>query len=105
MRGAAACPLGSITRPAAFFLGRLHVQVGGFAGPPDLSSMILPWPVLIAVAVLWPILFATFSVYDGRRNGNIWLELRNVFSAILFSLLALAGFLFLTYRETSRASS
>ena len=95
-------PLGKLPDWMLAFLGRLHVQVGGLSGAAELSGAILPWPILIVVAVLWPIIFNIFSVYDGRRNSNPWLELRNVFFAISFSMLALAGFLFLTYRDTSR---
>jgi exopolysaccharide biosynthesis polyprenyl glycosylphosphotransferase len=95
-------PLGQLPSRVLAFLGRLHVQVGGISGAPELSGAILPWPLLIAVAILWPIIFNILSVYDGRRNESPWLELRNVFFAICFSMLALAGFLFLTYRDTSR---
>jgi exopolysaccharide biosynthesis polyprenyl glycosylphosphotransferase len=43
-----------------------------------------------------------FSVYDGRQNETLGVELRNVFMAIFVSTLTLAGALYFTYRETSR---
>ena len=91
--------LGQLPGSLLDFLSRLHIQVGGLGGG---SGTALLWPLLIAVAILWPVIFASYSVYDGRRNGNIWLELRHVFFALCLCMLALAGFLFLTYRETSR---
>jgi exopolysaccharide biosynthesis polyprenyl glycosylphosphotransferase len=93
--------LGELSGWLLNLLNILHIQVGGFTdlfGP----STVVPWPVVIVVAILWPILFGSLSIYDGRRNGNLRLELRNVFYAICLSTLVLAGFLFLTYRETSR---
>jgi len=81
------------------FLRTLHVQVGEVGGG---SGTNLPWLLFVAVLVIWPVFFSIFSVYDGRRNSTIWLELKNVFFAICLSMLSLAGFLFLTYRETSR---
>jgi exopolysaccharide biosynthesis polyprenyl glycosylphosphotransferase len=91
--------LGRLSGSMLVFLSGLHIPVGGIGGG---SGTALLWPLLIAVAILWPVIFAGFSIYDGRRNGNIWLELRHVFIALCLCMLALAGFLFLTYRETSR---
>jgi exopolysaccharide biosynthesis polyprenyl glycosylphosphotransferase len=94
--------LGLLPKVLLDFLVFLHIQVGGVGGLLDSSVAILPWPLLIAVAIIWPSLFVNLAVYDARKNGTIWLELRNVFFAICLSMLSLAGFLFLTYRETSR---
>jgi exopolysaccharide biosynthesis polyprenyl glycosylphosphotransferase len=57
---------------------------------------------LVLVSLIWPFFFIVFSVYDGRRNETLKAELRNVFTASSVSMLALAGSLFFTYRETSR---
>ena len=94
-------PLGELPSRLLNLLDSLHIQVGGFTAL-FASSTVVPWPLVIAVSILWPILFNMLSVYDGRRNGTLWQELRNVFNAICLSTLVLAGFLFLTYRETSR---
>lgn len=91
--------LGQLPKSVVDFLGSLHVQVGGAGGGPGTN---LPWLLFVAVLIIWPVFFFIFSIYDGRRNRTIWLELKNVFFAVCLSMLALAGFLFLTYREASR---
>lgn len=59
--------------------------------------------VALIVCIIWPFFFIVFSVYDGRRNPTFQAELLNIFMATVASTLALAGALYLTYRETSRA--
>ncbi|MCB8943135.1 MAG: sugar transferase [Ardenticatenaceae bacterium] len=82
-----------------------NVLAGPFAlenvttGPRGTLSM----QVFFFVALIWPFFFAVFGVYDGRRNETTRIELVNIFFAVSASTLALAGALFLTYRETSRA--
>lgn len=63
----------------------------------------LPIEVLLLVTLIWPFYFIIFPVYNGHRNETLGVELLNVFFAITVSTLTLAGALFLTYRETSRA--
>jgi exopolysaccharide biosynthesis polyprenyl glycosylphosphotransferase len=89
-------PLAWITR-----LESLNILVGlhGAFNPQD---PIFKLSLLIIVAILWPFFFTTFSVYDGRRNPTLLAELRNVAVATCVSAVALAGILFLTYRDTSR---
>jgi exopolysaccharide biosynthesis polyprenyl glycosylphosphotransferase len=65
-------------------------------------SLFLVPQVLILIALTWPSCFITFSIYDGRNNETLKAELLNVFLAICLSTLALAGFLYLSYRDTSR---
>ena len=93
--------LGQLPKVIVDFLGSLHVQVRGGGGL-EVSGPNLPWPIWIAVTIIWPVLFIIFAVYDARNNRTIWFELKNVFFAICSSMFALAGFLFLTYRGTSR---
>jgi exopolysaccharide biosynthesis polyprenyl glycosylphosphotransferase len=63
--------------------------------------MIVP-QVFVLVAIIWPIFFIIFSVYDGRRNESLKMELLNVFLAICVSTMALAVLLYFSYRDTSR---
>ncbi len=59
--------------------------------------------VYVLVALVWPVIFATFSLYDGRRNATLRIEVKNVLAAVCISIMALAALLYFTYRETSRA--
>src|SRR5208337_3598340 len=66
--------LGNLSKPAVAFLGGLHIQVGGVGGVPCNVGFPLPictffggevgnvWPLMLAVAVIWPVCFASFSV-------------------------------------------
>ena len=66
----------------ADFVGSTEVQASGISGVSGISGADLPWPVFVAVLIIWPVSLFIFSVYDGHRNGTIWQELKNVFFAI-----------------------
>ncbi|HSN74921.1 MAG TPA: sugar transferase, partial [Anaerolineae bacterium] len=59
-------------------------------------------PIFLLVGILWPIFLVAFGVYDGRRNPNLRRELLNAFLAILLGTVALAGILYLSFRDTPR---
>jgi len=67
----------------------------------DPNQILIP-QVFILIALIWPFYFFVFSVYDGRRNETLKVELLNTFLAICTSTIMLAGLLYFTYRETSR---
>lgn len=93
--------LGNLPPSLVNRLQSLHISVGlqgGTYGDNTISML----PIFIVVAVIWPIFFVIFSVYDGRHNETLEAELRNILIAVCVSMVALAGILFLTYRETSR---
>lgn len=79
----------------------LQIQTYNFWREPPISEL-LPFPVFILVAIIWPFFMFVFSVYDGRRNPTLMAELLNVFLAICISTLTLAGMLYFSYRETPR---
>ncbi|MCI0521780.1 MAG: sugar transferase [Chloroflexi bacterium] len=79
----------------------LQIQTYNFWNDP-LPGEIIPAPVALLVALIWPFFLVVYSVYDGRRNPTLASELINVFLAICTSTLALAGLLYFTYRETPR---
>jgi exopolysaccharide biosynthesis polyprenyl glycosylphosphotransferase len=83
-------------------LNLFKIPVGGASMGSTIEGTSLPLPAIIAMAILWPILFNILSVYDGRYNSDLGHELKNVFNAVALASLVLAGFLFLTYRDTSR---
>jgi hypothetical protein len=59
----------------------------------------LPLVVILMVALVWPVLFSAFSIYDGRRNESLRVELTNVLLAICLCTMTLAGLLYFTYRD------
>ena len=60
---------------------------------------VLLYPVF---AVVWVLILLLFSVYDGRRNFRVVDELTSLTSASVLATVALAGFLYLSFREYSR---
>lgn len=60
-------------------------------------------PVLYPVfALTWPLILLFFAVYDGRRSRSFGREWLNLTAGSLLAGVALAGILFLTYRDISR---
>ena len=95
--------LGKLPEAVAGLLRSLGISIGGLPAPGgSLPVGPLPAPAFILAAAIWPICFAALSVYDGRRNATLGAELRRVLAAVCVATLALAGALFLSYRETSR---
>jgi exopolysaccharide biosynthesis polyprenyl glycosylphosphotransferase len=67
------------------------------------SWMITPVGLYFLFPTLWVmVLFAT-SVYDGRRNLRLGDEITNLSLSSLLAIIALAGTLYLSYRDLSRA--
>ena len=95
---------GSLPAFLVNLLDPLQITVG--SGGPGSSPVLAGWwalvPILALVTLIWPFFFIVFSIYDGRRNETLKIELRNVFQAIVVSMLVLSGSLFFTYRDTSR---
>src|SRR5512135_2494523 len=52
--------------------------------------------------VTWIGILLIFSVYDGRKNLHIVDEYSNLTFSSLLAMIAMAGVLYLTYREVSR---
>jgi exopolysaccharide biosynthesis polyprenyl glycosylphosphotransferase len=63
----------------------------------------LPLELYIVFPAVWVGVFLLLSVYDGRRNLRVIDELNSVIMASLISIVSLAGVLYLSYREVSRA--
>lgn len=62
----------------------------------------LEWTLYPLFAVFWVLMLLLFSVYDGRRSFHFIEELGNLISASVLATVAMAGFLYLTFREYSR---
>jgi len=61
-----------------------------------------PVTLYFAFPILWVLVLYFFSVYDGRRNIRFWKELASLTLASLLAITALAGLLYLSYRDVSR---
>ena len=64
---------------------------------PDIEPLLYP-----VFALVWVLMLLLFSVYDGRRNFRIVDELASLTGAATLATVALAGFMYLSYREYSR---
>lgn len=64
--------------------------------------VVTPWPVYLLFALEWPAILLALSVYDGRRNLRQIDEFANLTLASLLAAVALAGTLYLSYRQVSR---
>jgi len=53
--------------------------------------------------ILWVAILFFSSVYDYRRNLRLWRETSSILIGSIFAISALAGVLYLTYRDVSRA--
>jgi len=67
--------------------------------PEDLST---PLPLYAIFPVLWVIILFVSSVYDGRRNLRIGDEITGLSLSSLLAIVALAGTLYLSFRDVSR---
>lgn len=64
----------------------------------------LPTPLYFFFPILWIAIFMLFSVYDGRRNLRITTEFTSITLGSLLASMALAGTLYLSYRNLSRVT-
>src|SRR5512141_1589915 len=62
----------------------------------------LPWVLYLIFPLMWVGILMLFSVYDGRKNFRIVDELTSLTLGSLLATIALAGVLYLTYRNVSR---
>jgi exopolysaccharide biosynthesis polyprenyl glycosylphosphotransferase len=70
----------------------------------DIKQVInLPIVIYIIFPVIWVSIFAIYSVYDGRRNIRVADEFASLTQGTLVAAISMAGILYFTYRETSRA--
>jgi exopolysaccharide biosynthesis polyprenyl glycosylphosphotransferase len=63
----------------------------------------LPVALYVAFPLVWVALMAFFSVYDGSKNLRLVDEFTSLTLSSMLAGIALAGVLYLTYREISRA--
>ncbi len=79
-------------------LSNLISQVKQFSGPYNIElSMYFVFPLI------WVLVFLLFSVYDARKNLKINDELSSMTLASIMAVVSLAGLLYLSFRDISRA--
>ena len=66
------------------------------------GPILLPKPLFLFFPIIWTLILYFFSVYDGRGNIRVWKEIASLSGGSLLAIVALAGILYLTFRETSR---
>jgi FlaA1/EpsC-like NDP-sugar epimerase len=79
-------------------LSNLIGQVKQFSGPYNVElSMYFVFPFI------WVLVFLLFSVYDARKNLKINDELNSMTLGSIIAVVSLAGLLYLSFRDISRA--
>lgn len=74
-----------------------------YLGPEATLSSLLSREVFALVMLIWPLVFMTFQVYDGRYNETVQAELWHLLQSVVVATLLLAGVLYFSYRLTSRS--
>jgi exopolysaccharide biosynthesis polyprenyl glycosylphosphotransferase len=67
------------------------------------TPVVLPWVVYLLAAAVWVGVLMLLAVYDGRKNYRVVDELSSLTIGSLLAGVSLAGVLYLSYREVSRA--
>ncbi len=86
---------------AASYLRPLLNRYAWFAYMPE--KQFAPLPLLLVAPLLWVGVLALFGVYDGWRVPRFSALLADLTLGSILALIALAGVLYLSYREISRA--
>lgn len=91
----------SLTLIALFLATQFRLYLP-FGQPLSPRLVQLPVGVYALAFAIWAVVFLLLSVYDDRKNLRAVDEFQRLVVAIGFSVLVLAGALYLTYREVSR---
>jgi len=62
----------------------------------------IPVLLFILIPFIWVIILLFASVYDGRRNLRVWKEIAGLSLGSILAFIAIAGILYLSYRDVSR---
>ena len=82
----------------------LRPSMSSLPGIAKISSTInLPSILFIIFPALWVGVLAAFSIYDGRKNLRIVDELATLTAGTFIASISMAGILYLSFREVSRA--
>jgi len=92
---ATALRLAILLRP---LIGNILPGIMHLSGPVEVS-----WYIYVIFSIVWVLIMLMLSLYDAQDNFRFIDELSNLCKASFLAFVSLAGLLFLTYRETSRA--
>ncbi len=67
------------------------------------SSIGIPIQLYVLFPLIWVVIFASLSIYDGRKFLRAADELAALFLSTLIASISTAGILYLSYRDVSRA--
>jgi len=67
------------------------------------SEVMVPYPLYVLFPLIWVIVFASLSIYDGRKFLRAADELAALFLSTLIASISTAGILYFSYRDVSRA--
>lgn len=88
---------------ALYLSSRLRMPLSALSFVKDIGSQVqLPAELYIVFPAIWVCVLLLFSVYDGRKNLRVGDEFSSVSLGTLLAAVALAGVLYLTYRDISR---
>ena len=84
--------------------GPIRPLLNGLPGVADVPFPIrLPEELYYLFPVIWVGIMLVFAVYDGRKNLRVVDEYSSLTASSILAMVAMAGVLFITYREVSRA--
>src|SRR5215216_512312 len=67
------------------------------------ESALVPVPLFVLFPAVWVIIFASLSIYDGRKFLRAADELAALFLSTFIASISTAGILYFSYRDVSRA--
>ena len=83
--------------------GPIRPLLNGLPGVEDVPYPIrLPEELYYLFPILWVGIMLAFAVYDGRKNLRAVDEFSSLTASSILAMVAMAGVLFITYRDVSR---
>ena len=67
------------------------------------APVIVPYPLYVLFPLIWVVIFASLSIYDGRKFLRAADELAALMLATLIASISTAGILYFSFRDVSRA--
>jgi exopolysaccharide biosynthesis polyprenyl glycosylphosphotransferase len=69
----------------------------------NIESAVVPLQLYVLFPLIWVIIFSSLSIYDGRKFLRAADELAALFLSTFIASISIAGILYFSYREVSRA--